>query len=122
MPKLPLQGMIANIINHCTLKQVADQTLHLLLDENQSALYRDEMIPSLEQTLSDYFQQPVKVQIEVGEVSAETPAKRLKRRSAERHAKLLDEFSHDENVQRLVERFSGTLVKESVTSIQGQPQ
>ncbi|MGI9251117.1 MAG: DNA polymerase III subunit gamma/tau [Pseudohongiellaceae bacterium] len=115
-PKLPASGLIANILANCNLLQVADKTVHLLLDETNSAAYKDELIPRLEAALSEFYEEPISVEITIGAITEETPAHYTRRRKAENRAELVDDFSQDNNVQQLVQRFSGTLVKDSIMS------
>lgn len=113
-PQLSISGIAANVLANSDFRRVEAQTIHFVLDESQSAVFSEDLLPKMAQALSEYFSAELTVQIEIGETNGETPASLSQRLKEERHAAMIDEFENDENVRALLQRFSGTLAKESI--------
>ena len=64
--------------------------------------------------MSDFFNKELKVLIDIGEITKETPAKLGKRLKQEGHREMISEFEKDKNVQQLLTHFSGTLAEETI--------
>ena len=78
---------------------------------------REEHRDRIEQLLAGHFNQALSVVIEIGEPASESPAaysQRLKREALER---LRNNFQQDDNVQKLVETFSGEVLQESISPL-----
>ena len=71
---LPLGGVTRTIGSHCEYVAHSSGRIDLRLDEGRSTLYNDIHRERIEKALSGYFQQPVRLQVEVGVVQTETPA------------------------------------------------
>jgi len=74
-------------------------------------------VPKLSHALSQYFDETVDVVINIGEVSEETPAARAQRLKQEGIQNMINEFETDSNVQQLVDRFSASIEKGSITPV-----
>jgi len=110
-------GITGNILAHCVIVSAAADSLQLCLDTAQSAVYSEEHRERIEQLLSGHFKQALSVAIEIGEPTSESPAaynQRLKQESLER---LRNNFQQDDNVQKLVETFSGEVLQESISPL-----
>jgi len=114
---LKVSGIVGNVLANSELTSVDGSTLHFVLDASQSAVFSEELIPKLENALSDYFDTAVRVAIDCGEVMQETPAMLGQRLKQERHNEMVNEFEHDENVQELVRHFSGIIAKDSISPL-----
>lgn len=115
--QLHASGIAGNVLANCELVDVKGNTLSFVLDVSQSAVFSDELIPKLEQALSDWFKLAIRVAIDRGKVGKETPAMRSQRLKQERHREMVNEFERDENVQELVRHFSGTIARDSIAPI-----
>lgn len=113
-PQLSISGIAANVLANSGFRRVEAQTIYFVLDESQSAVFSEDLLPKIAQALSEFFSAELSVQIEIGVTNSETPASLSQRLKEERHAAMIDEFESDENVQALLRRFSGTLAKESI--------
>lgn len=111
---LEISGIAGNVLANTELRSVNGSAIHFILDKSQSAVFSDEIVPKLSQALSRFFGVETTVTIEIGEISAETPAMLSQRLKQERHLEMVDEFEHDENVQELLRHFSGTLAKDTI--------
>jgi DNA polymerase-3 subunit gamma/tau len=112
--QLEASGIVANVLANTVWDKTEDNTVHLLLDVQQSAVYSEELNRRLEQSLGAYFDSPVTVQVTITSTDAETPAALSQRLRDERHAHMVREFENDANVQSLVQRFSATVAKETI--------
>lgn len=116
-PQLNVSGIVANVLANLELVAVVNDEIQFKLDVKQSAVFSPDMNARLESALQDYFSQAIKVNIEIAEVSVETPALLSQRLRAEQKQRTIDEFEQDDNVQELVSRFSGAVVLDSIEPI-----
>ena len=115
--KLDVNGIAANVLANTEFKHKKGQNFFLVLSEDQSAVYSEDMLPKLSQSLSDYFCEPITVNIEIGKVEKETPAMVFQRLKQEAQEEMIDDFEKDKNVQELLRHFSAKLAKESISPI-----
>ena len=116
-PAITVNGIAANILANSELKKVTDDSLYFVLDQRQSAVYGDEILPKLGQILSEFFGRELAVHIEADSTEKETPAELAQRLKQERHSEMVSEFERDANVQELLKHFSGTLARDSIARL-----
>jgi DNA polymerase-3 subunit gamma/tau len=121
-PQLTLTGVTRSIASHCALHSVQGEMCKLLLDTQHAALFNEEHRKRIEQSLADYFGKALRVTIETGAPSSETPAARRLRLEDERKLAAVRDFTHDPAVQALVERFGAEILYDSITSLSLPPQ
>ena len=114
---LPLGGVTRTIGSHCEYVAHSSGRIDLRLDEGRSTLYNDTHRERIEKALSDYFQQPVRLQVEVGAVRTETPAAWRERKIGERLQQARDSIYSDANVQSLVDQFTAVVLDDSVQPV-----
>ncbi|MCW7552340.1 DNA polymerase III subunit gamma/tau [Endozoicomonas gorgoniicola] len=114
---LPLGGVTRTIGSHCEYVAHSSGRIDLRLDEGRSTLYNDTHRERIEKALSDYFQQPVRLQVEVGVVQTETPAAWRERKIGERLQQARDSIYSDANVQSLVDQFTAVVLDDSVQPV-----
>lgn len=117
-PALSLSGIAANILANSTVVGVAGSSIKLTLDTEQSAVFSEEIVPKLELALSDYFQQAVSVQVTIARVETETPAQMAQRLKKAEHERMIEDFEQDDNVRQLLDTFSATIAKDSITPLE----
>jgi DNA polymerase-3 subunit gamma/tau len=117
LDKLPLKGIVYNVASHCELRQVDGEKAYMVLDEANASLYSDSQAQRIAAALSDYLGGNIEVILEVGVPRYETPASRARRLLEERRAQAVASIEADPKVQLLLERFEGTLDRESITPI-----
>lgn len=115
--RLKASGIVANVLANTVWDSVDGTKVNFSLDEAQSAVYNVELNQRLEQVLSDYFAQPVSVSVTVTSTETETPAALAQRLREEKHARMVNEFETDENVQRLMQRFSAKVATETIAPL-----
>ncbi|KAF7598293.1 MAG: DNA polymerase III subunit gamma/tau [Candidatus Dactylopiibacterium carminicum] len=114
-------GMVRELAQNCELLERDGTLLHLRLAATHRHL---NAMPSnankLQEVLSAYFGQAMRVTIEVGDVQSETPAQRDDAARRLAHAEAVASLETDPFVQELVERFDATLVESSVKPLSGE--
>jgi DNA polymerase-3 subunit gamma/tau len=115
--KLDINGIAANVLANTEFKYKKGQELFLMLSEDQSAVYSEDILPKLSQSVSEFLGEPIAVKIEIGKVKKETPAMVFLRLKQEAQDEMIDDFESDENVQELLRHFSAKLAKESISPI-----
>ena len=114
---LPVGGVLQNIAANLALVEVRGNTLRFDLDIDNSSLYEITHQQRLAEVLTEYFHQPINVDIEVGVVSLETPQGYRLRKREERQAAALDSLQHDPNVRRVMNVFGGVLLEKTVKPV-----
>ncbi|UYM15689.1 DNA polymerase III subunit gamma/tau [Endozoicomonas euniceicola] len=114
---LPLGGVTRTIGSHCEYVAHSSGRIDLRLDERRSTLYNDTHRERIEKAVSDYFQQPVRLQVEVGVVQTETPAAWRERKIAERLQQARDSIYSDANVQSLIDQFTAVVLDDSIQPV-----
>lgn len=117
---VPANGIVANVLANTQLLTVQGNTLELRLDINQSAVFGDELLARMEDVLSDWLSEKIAVTVVIAEVDKETPALLSQRLRAEKHADMVMDFEQDTTVQDLLTRFSGSILQDSISSIQAK--
>ncbi|MEX2962902.1 DNA polymerase III subunit gamma/tau [Microbulbifer sp. TYP-18] len=112
--QLGIAGILHSIAFHLELVGRRDNIIAFTLDESYSSLYDEVHQRRLADVLSDFFQQPVSVQIQVGQVHGGTPASIA---AATREAKMVaarDALSRDALVRELRDELGAELLPDSV--------
>ena len=115
LDQLGLRGPSYNVASHTELQQFDGDRVCLVLDQSQTALYRDDSAEKIQQALGEFLQRPVQVEIETGVPGRETPAGRAQRLRDEYQRQLVASFQCDPGVKLLLDRFAGTLDIDSIT-------
>ena len=113
-PQLGVTGILHSIASHLELLGRQDNILSFTLDQSFSSLYDEGHQRRLADVLGDFFQQPLAVQIQVGEVHGGTPARLI---AATREAQLQaarESLQKDPLVQQLQSELGAKLDPESV--------
>lgn len=114
---LGVGGVLQSTVSNCLLQHVEGDQWHFVLDHNHSTLYDTGHQARLAELLTAYFGQPINAVIELGTVTAETPAACAIRIRHEQHASALQALHADPVVQQLLAQFEGVLDEESVKPI-----
>ncbi len=117
LDRLELTGLVYNVASHCELRQVDGDRAWFILDEGNASLYNEAQGQRIAVALGKYFGREYRVEIEPGSPRYETPAQRAQRLLEERQAKALESIESDPGVKLLLERFEGSIDRDSVTPI-----
>ncbi len=114
---LAVGGVLQNTAANLVLIDVRGHAFRFELDINNSAMYEETHQHRLAEVLSNYFDQQVTVDIEVGPVTSETPHAYRERTRAERQAAAVESLKYDPNVRRIQDVFGGVLLENTVKPI-----
>jgi DNA polymerase-3 subunit gamma/tau len=114
---LGVTGILQSTVANCQMVGRQGNEFFFVLDENNSTLFDASHETRLADLLRDYFIETVKVRIQVGQVTAETPAQMVIRLRAERLGDAIKSIKNDPVVQQLIAQFDATLNEESIQPI-----
>ena len=112
--QLALDGITRSIAANCLVGDVAGNQITLILDESQTSVFNEEQQRRINNALDGYFRQSVKVDIQPGKITGETPAAWRERKDKERLQAAIRTFENDETVKAIVDRFSGAIQPDSI--------
>ena len=114
-----LGGLVRELAQHCEWVASEDSQLKLRLPNEHRHL---TAMPGTQSKLQDALRQmlgeSLRLGVEIGEVSSQTPAQRKDEIRRQLHAEAVASLESDPFVQELVERFDATLVESSVKPLQ----
>lgn len=109
-----LSGISRNLLANTCVESMAEPELDLILDVQQSSLFnedhRQRIIESLREELGAHWQ----IRLRVGELLRESPAQRRQRLLEESRQKAFADFHNDPNVINIIERFSASVIPDSI--------
>lgn len=114
---LPISGLLATVAANSVLEENDGQRLLFRLEKGHDAVYDPAYQQRLADALGAHFQQPLKVEIVIGQVSIETPYLYRLRKRAERQALAVQTLRDDPVAKALEERFGATLDEASVVPV-----
>jgi DNA polymerase-3 subunit gamma/tau len=115
--RLNLSGVAQKVFANVEYRGVEDEKEVFCLDRSQSAIYNDDLLEKFKNALQDFFGYEVYLEMLVSEVKNETPAGLKKRLADEANALRVASYESDHNVQDLVNKFSGVVLKDSIVKI-----
>ncbi len=114
---LGVTGILQSTIANCQLVARSGNEFQFIVDDNNSTLYDPSHQQRLSDLLSNYFIERIHANIQVGKITAETPALLAKRHQQERYDKAVVAIKTDPIVQQLIEHFGATLREETIQAI-----
>ncbi len=114
---LGVTGILQSTVANCQMTGRQGNEFFFVLDETNSTLFDVSHEKRLQDLLVDYFVEQVKVRIQIGKVTAETPAQMAIRLRAERLDDAIKSIKNDPVVQQLIAQFGATLNEESIQPI-----
>jgi DNA polymerase-3 subunit gamma/tau len=118
LAELGLVGIVYNIASNCELRSREGSALEFVLDESSSGLFNEGHAGKIRMALENYFAVELKVVMQPGAVSGETPAMTRTRLTAERQSEAVAEIEGDPVLQQLIERFDGELDHASIVPVE----
>ena len=122
LDELALGGVARSLAANALPERVEGQVVHLVLQEEQTALRAASAEERLAEALSRHFGAVVALRIRTGQPAAETPAARDVRAADERRRIAAAEIEHDANVRLLVQTFGGKVHAETIRAVSGEAQ
>ena len=114
---LSLSGVAASLAANCELYSANDHQCVLKLNENHASLWNKTYESRIAEALGRLYGQEIKVSIEVGAPSVETPAQGAEREKQQSLAQAVADIQGDQHVQQLIESFNGKLDPKSIAPL-----
>ena len=115
--RLGLQGAERMIAEHSLLVERGGGDCRLVLDRKHESLLHGGESGGVERALAEFFGEPVRLVIDIGDPAHETPARRNERRARERVEAARRQLEENATVQSLIDTFDGKL--EAVRALDG---
>ena len=117
--QLGLQGMYAQLVAHCSLHSVSDTSVNLVLDETHQHLNNPKMVKRVEEAIRQLSGREVRLKLEVGAPTSETPAQRQQRERDERLQNAQASITNDPVVQDIQRRFDASIAVDAIEPLNG---
>ncbi|HIG44458.1 MAG: DNA polymerase III subunit gamma/tau [bacterium] len=118
LPMLGLSGVTFSLASNCVIRQATKGACQLRLNEHHASLWNSRHESRIEAALVKLYQRDIKVKVEIGEATDETPAAARTRKQDEARAAAVKEIENDENVRQLINSFDGTLEHDTIAARQ----
>lgn len=114
-----LNGISREILMNMVPKSVDGKNLNLTLDTASRHLFNSGRLKKIEQHCRDNLSLDIKFNVDIDDLSdagpdSETPTQKNTRMQKEKLADARQAFTHDSNVQELVDKFDAEIVNESI--------
>ena len=115
LESLKLGGMVRELAHHCELAEQSDNAIKLRLNPaHKSLLMNKATQDKLQGALAAYFGKPVRLAIEIGDLSSETPAQRAENARSEKQNRAIESIEQDAFVRDMIETFDATINEQSI--------
>lgn len=114
LPKLHLTGMAQSAAENAEYLEKNNQTVVFRIEKSHQSLYTPSVIKRIEEALSQYHQEPIRLTLKNDDPVQTTPAQQKKRTQAQEHDTAHAALLSDPFFQQLQQTFSGEIVKNSV--------
>ena len=119
---LGVGGMARELAQHCMLRRAAvagtdKAKVTLAISPTHRHLLMKPAQDKLQQALTDYYGQPVRLHIDVEAVAGDTPASVAQKRRQARQAQAVAAIEQDEFVREAIDLFDATLIESSIKPV-----
>ncbi|MDX1443790.1 MAG: DNA polymerase III subunit gamma/tau [Gammaproteobacteria bacterium] len=111
---LNLRGVTRQLALNCAFERREGSVIHLRIAPAHEQMLTRALQERLEQALSRFYREELKLKIAVGDVEVETPAQKESRRQEERMVSARASMQGDPNVQAIQQMFDATLDEDSI--------
>jgi DNA polymerase-3 subunit gamma/tau len=116
--RLKLSGMAKMLAQHCELKSFADDVMALTVPPEHKHLSDKSYQDKLKSALDEHFGRPIRLAIELGQLTGLTPAQQQQNEKAARQAQAIEAIEQDPFVRELVEQFDAKVIESTIKPIQ----
>ena len=118
LAQIKVQGMARELAKHCTLESFTEGRLVLNLSPQHKQLLDNKVAQKkLETALSDYFAQPLRLEISIGAGSAVTPAAVEQRQQQSRQQQATEAIEQDPFVREAQAQLGAQVIEETIKPI-----
>ncbi len=114
LPQLNLTGMAYALASNCTLNHIEEHHITLALSINHQPMLSKKLSDRIEESLSHYFQKPMKLTITIITTDIQPPAKQQQIASAARRAEAVETIQNDAQLKELINLFNAKLDVNSI--------
>lgn len=114
---LGVTGILQSTVANCQMVRRQGNEFFFVLDEANSTLYDVSHEKRLADLMGDYFVEPVRVHIQLGQVTAETPSMMAIRLREQRLQEAIHTIKTDPIVLQLIAQFGATLLEETIQPV-----
>mgnify|MGYP003542117613 CR=1 FL=1 len=115
LENLKLGGMVRELAHHCVLAEQTENAIKLRRNPaHKSLLMNKATQDKLQGALAAYFGKPVRLAIEIGDLSSETPAQRAENARSEKQNRAIESIEQDAFVRDMIETFDATINEQSI--------
>ena len=114
---LGVTGILQSTVANCQLINRQGNDFYFVLDKANSTLFDVSHEKRLSDLLTSYFVEQVRAHIQLGEITAETPALMAIRVREERLQDAISAIKNDPIVQQLIAQFGATLREDTIQPI-----
>ena len=111
-------GILKQLVEHSAFIKTAGAQLTLAVAPTHTAMLTTEREQQLQEKISAYFDETIKLVIEKAHVDIETPAARSGRHQQERQAEAENSILNDDNVKNIMESFNAEVDINSVQAVE----
>jgi DNA polymerase-3 subunit gamma/tau len=115
--EISLPGMAKQFALNTSLLEKNGSNIKLLISDNHTSLASESLKKRLCDSLSDYYNEKIKLEVVTSEIKVETPAVANEREIANRQKSAEDSIINDSNVQFLQAEFNAIIVPDSIKPI-----
>ena len=115
---MQLKGVLRELAMNCALKDTDHSLWKLALDTSHRQLLSEVRRQRLEQSLGEYLQKTVRVEIEVQDSAANTPAQQQQQEAQTRQDEAVKAIESDPNVKAIQKVFDATVHRETIRSLE----
>lgn len=112
--RLPVNGLMRELLNNTALEHVDDTSLSLVLAESCAKLLNKEREANLKQLLEQHYGRALAVTVRVGAPATATPAQQKVRQQSEQQQAAVEAINSDPNVRALREKFNARVNPDSI--------
>jgi len=112
-----IRGMVKQLAINCVLQNRNGSEMQLLLNQEHNQLLNPGSQGKLQESLSNYLGEKIKLEVSLGESSTESPAQTVARNVAEKQQAAEQSVDQDPVVQALKDNFGAEVVPNSVRPV-----
>ena len=115
--RLPLSGMAKQLAQHCELSERTQTSIRLHLAPVHKHLLGKPQQEKLQAELQSFFGQALRLEIDVAEPAAETPAERSRNQQRERQDRAIASIEQDPFVRDVVDLFDASIDESTIKPV-----
>lgn len=115
--RLSLTGLAQSLASNCTLVEMSETKITLMLSKAHEPLYTKKLSDRIEQALSQHLNKPIQLEIKITSDTLQSPAKQKEELRSTRLAHAHDAIKNDQHVKAILDVFGATLDTNSIEAV-----